>query len=42
MADLNQWDYIVDEEQFRLETLSSYTQYSAQLPPEGEKEIEAM
>lgn len=35
-------DYIVDEEQFRLETLSSHTQYLAQLPPESEKEIEAM
>ncbi|KAG0907558.1 hypothetical protein G6F33_010465 [Rhizopus arrhizus] len=32
MVDLNQWDYIVDEEQFRLETLSPHTQYLAQLP----------
>ncbi|CEG71396.1 hypothetical protein RMATCC62417_07143 [Rhizopus microsporus] len=29
-------DYIVDEEQFRLETLSSHTQYLAQLPLESE------
>ncbi|KAG1549865.1 hypothetical protein G6F46_002733 [Rhizopus delemar] len=35
-------DYIVDEEQFRLETLSSHTQYLAQLPLENEKAIEAM
>jgi hypothetical protein len=35
-------DYIVDEDQFRLETLSSHTQYSAQLPLESEKMIEAM
>ncbi|CEG75259.1 hypothetical protein RMATCC62417_10332 [Rhizopus microsporus] len=35
-------DYIVDEEQFRLETLSSHTQYLAQLPLESEKGIEAM
>jgi hypothetical protein len=35
-------DYIVDEEQFRLETLSSHTQYLAQLPLENEKVIEAM
>ncbi|KAG1137718.1 hypothetical protein G6F37_010968 [Rhizopus arrhizus] len=33
-------DYIVDEEQFRLETLSSHTQYLAQLPLEIEKGIE--
>ncbi|KAG1448982.1 hypothetical protein G6F55_010385 [Rhizopus delemar] len=35
-------DYIVDEEQFRLETLSSHTQYLAQLPLESEKRIDAM
>ncbi|KAL1932186.1 hypothetical protein VTP01DRAFT_9242 [Rhizomucor pusillus] len=35
-------DCIVDEEQFRLETLSSLTQYLAQLPLKSEKEIEAM
>ncbi|KAG1147090.1 hypothetical protein G6F37_009566 [Rhizopus arrhizus] len=35
-------DYIVDEEQFRLETLSSHTQYLAQLPLENEKTVEAM
>ena len=35
-------DYIVDEEQFRLETLSSHTQYLAQLSLESEKGIEAM
>ncbi|KAL1926512.1 hypothetical protein VTP01DRAFT_5633 [Rhizomucor pusillus] len=35
-------DYIVDEEQFRLETLNSHTQYSAQLPLESEKKPEAM
>ena len=35
-------DYIVDEEQFRLETLSSHTQYLAQILPESEKGIEAM
>ncbi|CEG82112.1 hypothetical protein RMATCC62417_16234 [Rhizopus microsporus] len=35
-------DYIVDEEQFRLETLSSHTQYLAQLPLESEKVIEAI
>ncbi|KAG1170467.1 hypothetical protein G6F70_009073 [Rhizopus microsporus] len=35
-------DYIVDEEQFRLETLSSHTQYLAQLPLESEKEVETM
>ncbi|CEG81694.1 hypothetical protein RMATCC62417_15859 [Rhizopus microsporus] len=35
-------DYIVDEEQFRLETLSSHTQYLAQLPLESEKRIETM
>ncbi|KAG1452272.1 hypothetical protein G6F55_008764 [Rhizopus delemar] len=35
-------DYIVDEEQFRLETLSSHTQYLAQMPQESERETEAM
>ncbi|EIE81764.1 hypothetical protein RO3G_06469 [Rhizopus delemar RA 99-880] len=35
-------DYTVDEEQFRLETLSSHTQYLARLPLEREKETEAM
>ena len=35
-------DYIVDEAQFRLEALSSHTQYLAQLPLESEKVIEAM
>ncbi|KAG1001503.1 hypothetical protein G6F57_014867 [Rhizopus arrhizus] len=35
-------DYIVDEEQFRLETLSSHTQYLAQRPLESEKIVEAM
>ncbi|KAG1135159.1 hypothetical protein G6F37_012923 [Rhizopus arrhizus] len=35
-------DYIVDEEQFRLETLSSHTQYLAQLALKSEKEIETM
>lgn len=35
-------DYVVDEEQFRLETLSSHTQYLAQLPLESEKEVETM
>ncbi|KAG1283673.1 hypothetical protein G6F66_010859 [Rhizopus arrhizus] len=34
--------YIVDEEQFCLETLSSHTQYLAQLPLESEKELETM
>ncbi|KAG1163202.1 hypothetical protein G6F37_001443 [Rhizopus arrhizus] len=35
-------DYIVDEEQFRLETLSSHTQYLAQRSLESEKIVEAM
>ncbi|OAD67335.1 hypothetical protein PHYBLDRAFT_63665 [Phycomyces blakesleeanus NRRL 1555(-)] len=35
-------DYIVDEEQFRLETLSSHTQYLSQLPLESEKRIDTM
>ncbi|KAG1137624.1 hypothetical protein G6F37_011072 [Rhizopus arrhizus] len=35
-------DYIFDEEQFRLETLSSHTQYLAQLPLERVKIVEAM
>ncbi|ORE09280.1 hypothetical protein BCV72DRAFT_302873 [Rhizopus microsporus var. microsporus] len=35
-------DYIVDEEQFRLETLSSHTQYLDQLHLESEKMIETM
>ncbi|KAG1190938.1 hypothetical protein G6F35_013852 [Rhizopus arrhizus] len=35
-------DYIADEEQFRLETLSSHTQYLAQLALKSEKEIETM
>ncbi|OAD74144.1 Homeodomain-like DNA binding domain-containing transcription factor [Phycomyces blakesleeanus NRRL 1555(-)] len=35
-------DYIVHEEQFRLETLSSHTQYLSQLPLESEKRIDAM
>ena len=35
-------DYIVDEEPFRLETLSSHTQYLAQLPLKSEKRIDAM
>ncbi|KAG1052728.1 hypothetical protein G6F43_005156 [Rhizopus delemar] len=35
-------DYTVDEEQFRLETLSSHIQYLAQLPLESEKMIEMM
>jgi hypothetical protein len=35
-------DYIVDEEQFRLEMLNFHTQYLAQLPSENEKEIEAV
>ena len=34
--------YIVDEEQFRLKTLSSHTQYLAQLPLESERMVEAM
>ncbi|KAG0741370.1 hypothetical protein G6F57_001031 [Rhizopus arrhizus] len=34
-------DYIIDEEQFRLETLSSHTQYLVQLPLASEKEVEA-
>ncbi|KAG1140234.1 hypothetical protein G6F37_007192 [Rhizopus arrhizus] len=34
--------YIVDEDQFRLEALSSHTQYLAQLPLVSEKVIEAM
>ncbi|KAG1152680.1 hypothetical protein G6F37_003253 [Rhizopus arrhizus] len=34
--------YIVDEEQFRLEKLSSHTQYLAQLPLESEKMVETM
>ncbi|KAG1141341.1 hypothetical protein G6F37_008402 [Rhizopus arrhizus] len=33
-------DYIVDEEQFRLETLSFHTQYLAQLPLVDEEIIE--
>ena len=35
-------DYIVDEEQFRLETLTSHTQYLAQLPLESEKERQSL
>ncbi|ORX43348.1 hypothetical protein DM01DRAFT_1295990 [Hesseltinella vesiculosa] len=35
-------DYIVDEDQFRLETLSSHTQYLAQRPLENGKMAEAM
>ncbi|ORE10505.1 hypothetical protein BCV72DRAFT_332972 [Rhizopus microsporus var. microsporus] len=35
-------NYIVDEEQFHLETLSSHTQYLAQLPVGSRKEFEAM
>lgn len=35
-------DYIVDKGQLRLETLSSYTQYLAQKPPEGNKPIEVI
>ncbi|ORE09951.1 hypothetical protein BCV72DRAFT_316834, partial [Rhizopus microsporus var. microsporus] len=35
-------DYIVDEEQFRLGTLSFHTQYLAQLPLESENVIETM
>lgn len=35
-------DYVVDEEQFRLETLSSHTQYLDQLHLESEKMIETM
>lgn len=40
-------DYIVNEKKFCLESLSSHTQYLAQLPsppplPENEKEIEVM
>ncbi|CEG82070.1 hypothetical protein RMATCC62417_16194 [Rhizopus microsporus] len=35
-------DYIVDEEQFRLGTLCSHTQYLAQLLLESEKRIEIM
>ncbi len=35
-------NYIVDEEQFSLETLSSHTQYLAQLPLESEKMTEVM
>ncbi|CEG82099.1 hypothetical protein RMATCC62417_16221 [Rhizopus microsporus] len=37
-----QMDYIADEEQFRLETLSSHTQPLAQLPLGSEKEFEAI
>ena len=33
-------DYIVDEESFRLETLSSHSHYLAQLPLKSEKELE--
>lgn len=42
MADLNQCIHIADEEQFRLETFSFYTQYLAQLPLESEREEEIM
>jgi hypothetical protein len=35
-------DYIVDDEQYRLETLSSYTRYLSTLPQQGENETEAM
>ena len=35
-------DYIVDEEQFHLETLSSHTQYLARLPLEREKERQSL
>lgn len=35
-------DYIIDKEQFRLETLNSHTQYLDQLPLESEKRIDAM
>ncbi|EIE91731.1 hypothetical protein G6F46_006086 [Rhizopus delemar] len=35
-------DYIVDEEQFRHETLSSHTQYLVQLALKSEKEVETM
>ncbi|CEG66918.1 hypothetical protein RMATCC62417_03417 [Rhizopus microsporus] len=35
-------DYIVDEEQFRLETLGSHTQYLAQRPLAIEEEEEVM
>jgi transposase len=35
-------DYIVDEEQFCLKTLSSHTQYLAQQPLEGDKATESM
>jgi len=35
-------DYIVEEEQFRLETLSSHTQYLDQLHLESEKLIETV
>ncbi|KAG0739997.1 hypothetical protein G6F16_009761 [Rhizopus arrhizus] len=35
-------DYIVDEEQFCLETLSSHTHYLAQQPLEGDKATESM
>ncbi|KAG1166527.1 hypothetical protein G6F36_012911 [Rhizopus arrhizus] len=35
-------DYIVNDEQSRLETLSSHTQYLAQLPLESESEVEVM
>ncbi|GAB5590838.1 hypothetical protein Unana1_05738 [Umbelopsis nana] len=35
-------DYIVDEEEYRLETLNSYTQYLATVPQQGDNETEAM
>ncbi|KAL1928962.1 hypothetical protein VTP01DRAFT_2021 [Rhizomucor pusillus] len=35
-------DYIVDEEQYRLETLSSYTQYLSILPQQEDNETEAI
>ncbi|OAD79209.1 hypothetical protein PHYBLDRAFT_139244 [Phycomyces blakesleeanus NRRL 1555(-)] len=35
-------DYTIDEEQFRLETLSSPTQYFAQFPLESENKVEIM
>jgi hypothetical protein len=35
-------DYIVDEDQFRLETLSSHVQHLAQKPPEGDEPMKVM
>ena len=42
MADLNQWIILLMRNSFRLQTLSSPTQYLAQPPLEIEKRIDAI